>query len=248
MRPLTWLTLLPVVALCAQLASSADETTTTTVPASPPTQFTTKVQGTVPDLTGRWLAVGNVSIPNSGENAPVAQGWEVTSVGGKPHLEVRWGGQPKSLKDSYDAAGAQKVVWEPTAEQLKDMAASWDTLVPEHPPIASVETTISGADDPSELAKADPKMAESLFVVTQAVQFAPGPNRPTKDVLVYGVKERVDDGYKGDFAIVTIAAAPFPVPISFNGTFRLYRLGDVPQKSWWQRILGMFAGCGRTAS
>lgn len=248
MRRLACLTLLPVVAVCVQIARSADDTTTTTAPAAAAaTQFTTKVQGTVPDLTGRWLAVGNVTIPNSTDNAPVAQGWDITTVDGKPHLVLRWGGQPQAMKESYDAAGSQKMVWQPTPEMLQAMRDGWDTLAQDYPPVATVETTISGPDDPSEIAKADANMKDALFVVTQTVTFAPGPNRPTKDVMVYGAKERAGDGYKGNFAIVTIAAAPFPIPISFNGSFQLYRLGDAPKPSLWQRILGMFAGCGRKA-
>jgi len=47
---------------------------------------------------------------------------------------------------------------------------------------------------------------------------------------------------------VSVANAPFPIPISFMGTFRLYRLGPPPQPSLWERVLGMFKGCGRTAS
>ena len=64
----------------------------------------------------------------------------------------------------------------------------------------------------------------------------------------YGVTDTLPDGYRGSLTTASMIAAPFPIPITFKGTFRLYRLESVPQAGLLQRVLGMFSGCGRTTS
>jgi hypothetical protein len=56
MPRLPWLLLL-VFVLCSRPAAPADQPQEQL-----PTQYTTTVQGTVPDLTGRWLVVGYVGL------------------------------------------------------------------------------------------------------------------------------------------------------------------------------------------
>ena len=71
-------------------------------PAPSAPRLTTTVEGTVPDLTGRWLMVANVSLEGQQpqeqrQTAPIAYGWEVTVGDGKPQLAFRWGGLPPAL-------------------------------------------------------------------------------------------------------------------------------------------------------
>ena len=240
MRPLAWL-VASLLALHPRLAVSADQP-----PEPPPTQFTTTAQGTVPDLAGRWLVVGYVGLQNDPGGVPISLAWEITQSGGTPNVVARYGGLPPDMKAAYDAAAAQRTPWEPTEQQLHALRDGWDTLQPDRPPVASIETTISGPDAPGDLVKTEPTMQDALFAIAMVINFAPGPDRPTKDVMVFGAKEKTDDGYRGTYAGVTLANAPFPIPIAFKGTFRMYRLGPALQASWWRRVLAMFKGCGRT--
>ena len=240
MRFLTWLFAV-LLAFDPRLAVPADQP-----PEQPPPVFTTKVQGTVPDLTGRWLVVGYVGLPNDPAGVPISLAWEITQSGGTPHLVARYGALPADMKAEYEGAAAQRKPWEPTEQQLHQLRDAWDTLQPDTPPVASIETTISGPDAPGDLAKTEPTMNDSLFVIAMVIVFTPGPDRPTKDVMVFGAKEKTDDGYRGTYAGVTLASAPFPIPITFKGTFRMYRVGPPPQASWWRGVLDMFKGCGRT--
>lgn len=216
-------------------------------------QLTTTVQGTVPELTGRWLVVANVSLQGQQpqeqqRTAPIAYGWEVTMRDGKPLLAFRWGGLPPALKASLDAAASKHEHWEPTPEQLAAVRDGWETITPERLPLTSIETTMSGADALPEKLKADPTVAGSLFVVQSVLTFEPGPQRPTRDAYVLSAREHVDGGYRGNYASVTLAAAPFPIPIAFAGTFRLYPIEPARQRGFLERMLGIFAGCGRTSS
>jgi hypothetical protein len=91
-------------------------------------------------------------------------------------------------------------------------------------------------------------MADALFAIATVINYAPGPDRPTKDVMLFAAKEPAGDGYRGSYAGVTVANAPFIAPIAFKGTFRMYRLGPELQPSWWARVLDIFKGCERTKS
>jgi len=228
-----------------------------------PTQYTTTVQGTVPDLTGRWLVVGYVGLPGGGGkegSVPISLGWNITKSDGKVNLVPRYGGLPPGVKSAYDVATSQRTPWEPTEEQLHELRDGWDTVAPDRPPIASVETRISGPDALDDLVKTDPTMAGALFAIVTVINYAPGPDRPTKDVQAFAAKEPAGDGYSGSYAGGTVTNVPYMAPIAFEGTFRMHRLGpepqasgppqqsEPPQPSWWARVLDIFEGCGRTRS
>lgn len=243
MPRLPWLLLLAFV-LCTPPAAPADQPQE-----QPTTQYTTTVQGTVPDLTGRWLVVGYVGLQGKeGESVPISLGWNITQADGKLNVVPRFGGLPPGAKAAYDAAVSQQAPWEPTEEQLHQVRDGWETVAPDRPPIASIETTISGPDALGDLVKTDPTMAGALFAITMVTNYAPGPDRPAKDVMRFVAKEPVGDGYRGSYAGVTVANEPHMAPIAFKGTFRMYRLGPAPQPSWWARVLDIFKGCGRTKS
>ena len=70
----------------------------------------------------------------------------------------------------------------------------------------------------------------------------PGGNRPTNQANLVAPKKLEDGVWSGDYLAVAVAAAPFPVPIKFEGTFRLIPIGRT--RSWWSRVGDFFAGCG----
>jgi hypothetical protein len=43
----------------------------------------------------------------------------------------------------------------------------------------------------------------------------------------------------------TIAAAHLPIPITLNGTFEMYRLGESPSPGFLGRLMDTLQGCGR---
>jgi hypothetical protein len=234
---------LVAAALSAGVAHAGD-----TPDVTPPPQLTTTVLGSIPDLTGRWLLVAELSPQGQQLTIPVAYGWEVTTPGGKPALAFRWGGLPPAVQASLDDAIAKTEAWRPTPQQLDDIRQGWDTLPPDLKPLATVETTISGADAEPEVLKGDAQLAGSLFAVQTVMTFQPGGGRPIRDAIVLGAKERTADGYRGNYLSTTVAAAPFPIPISFTGTFTLRRLTPPPQPGFLRRLLDVFAGCGRPAT
>lgn len=217
----------------------APPTSTTLAPAL---QQTTTVQGSMPDLVGRWLALATLKIP--GERIRMSHAfWDVTRKDGKLDLMVRFADPPAPiLKQMTDAGDANKA-WKPTAEDLTQIAAAWDTLPAREAQIAAVETTLSAHDGFDETLRAEPKTKDARWVATLMTTFSAAAAPAIRQVQVYSVTDENPDGWAGTFVSTTIAAAPFPIPITFEGTFQLYRLDG--RRSWWQHMLDTFTGCGR---
>ncbi|HLK11593.1 MAG TPA: hypothetical protein VKW76_09445 [Candidatus Binatia bacterium] len=239
---------LPAVALLAVLAAlpiRAQEpvatTTTTTLP--PPPEQHVKILGTPPDLTGRWLVVGDVEAGGAGRRATVAF-WEVgKAADGQLDLRVRSVGLPPPLQKALDDAGNQKRAWVPAPADLAAIAADWDRLPQQLLPIGRIDTEVAGRDGFDDGMKAEPTTKDATWIVRQVETFLPSGAPMMRQVLLYAALGPSDDGYTGNYALLMLAAAPFPIPISLNGTFHAYRLPS-PSRGLFARILDVFTGCG----
>ncbi len=210
-------------------------------------KFTTKVQGTVPDLAGRWLVVTQVRPPQGGSMVfTVAQPWEVTIVDGQPQVVLRFVKLTPPLEEQLAAANKESRVWEPTGAQLDEVRDAWSSLPPNDRGADTVETVLIGKDSFPDAVKNDADMKDAQFLIQININYRPGAQRPIRDVLLYGVTGSDDRGYHGNYASATIAAAPVPIPIALKGTFRLYRLDGAHAPGLLRRILDMFSGCGRS--
>ncbi|HEV7733811.1 MAG TPA: hypothetical protein VGR62_16700 [Candidatus Binatia bacterium] len=237
------LQLLVLVALCLTpaLALLADETAS---PPPAPTQSTV-IEGTVPDLAGHWLVVADLVLPQD-SHLNVAHFWDVTIVDGKPSIESRQVGLPPEVRASLEAANQARVTWKITPEQLAAVSAAWTTLPPEDRGMSKIEHKIIGKDAFDEMIKNEEFMKDSLWVVQQSGDFRPNEGRPVRDALLWGGVAPTEDGYTGAHMSVAVAAAPFPIPIAFKGSFRMYRLDPSAQRGFLARMMDVFAGCGRT--
>jgi hypothetical protein len=244
----------PLVALAVwtSTAPAAGATAPTGQPTAPTgaapsgPQYSTRVEGTVPDLTGRWLALTQVKPPQGGPTVyTVVQRWEVVTVDGKPQVDVRFVKLTPALDEQLTAANKDGRAWEPDVGQLQELRDAWSALPPDDRGAATVETVVMGKDAFPDAAKTDEQMKGAEFLIQISIGYNPGAERPIRDVLLYGVTGPERFGYRGNYASVTVAAAPVPIPIALKGTFRLYRLESVQGPGLLQRILGIFAGCGR---
>lgn len=214
--------------------------------ADPAPQYTTEVQGTAPDLLGHWFAVSHIAVPGNGGTVTATTFWDVTTVDGEPSFTLRYVQPPQAMREAMRQANLDRKPWNPTPEELAALRDGWATLEPEERGAAKVATIIIARDGFTDVLSNDADMKDSQFVVQITADYHPGPQRPMKDVLLYGAKEKLADGWSGSYASATVAGAPVPIPITFKGTFRAYRL-DAPSGGLLARIFGMFSGCGRTA-
>ncbi len=243
--------LLAALGLLLATIAAADEPSTT-IPATPPStaavptppaEQSTTARGAVPDLVGRWLAVGIVKLPN-GRERTVTGMWDVTRKDGGQVLTTRFLGLPPPQQQAVEKANAAEQGWKPTPDEVAAIATAWDTLPVQDPKIATIATELVARDAFDEPMKTEAISKDALFIVRQAEVFHSTATPSLRQVNLYAVTAPTPTGYTGNFTLAMVAAAPFPIPITLNGTTDLYRLDAAP-KGLVARLLDLFRGCGR---
>jgi hypothetical protein len=148
--------------------------------------------------------------------------------------------QKEALRRANEELGG---VWTPTAADLDAIDRAWGTLEAEDRGIATIEYQLTGRDAFDDDLKNDATTKDAPWVLRQSYIFLPGGNRPTNQANLVAPAKVEDGVWSGNYLAVAVAAAPFPVPIKFEGTFRLIPVGRQP-RSWWSRVGDFFAGCG----
>jgi hypothetical protein len=213
-------------------------------PAPPPVQQT-EAHGTLPDLNGRWIAVGWAELPG-GRTMTLPVFWEIAVADGKPTLTQRLAELPPDLKAGVDQANRENWRWVPSADVLAQLARDWDTLPVTDQKVARIETQLTGPDAFEDAFKQDAHTKDATFVLSQRFDMRPDAAPVIRQVFIYAPATQTADGWGGNFDDATIAAAPFPIPIHVSGAFWMYRLGaPAAPKGFVARVLDAFAGCGR---
>ena len=204
----------------------------------------TTIEGTVPDLTGRWLAVGWLELAG-GRQTTIPMFWEVTAKDGKPFLSQRFVDLPPAVKTIVDKNNADGQLWRPSADDLNRIASEWSNMPLLDSHVANVKTIITARDAFDDPIKNEPRSKDSKWVVRQRWDFDGKAGPLNRQVMVYSVMDENGSDYTGNLDSAMIASAPFPIPISFKGSFRLYRLSEPPSRGFLARFFDMFSGCGR---
>ncbi len=214
-------------------------------PPLPPPQEHTTVRGTMPqDIVGRWMALGWIQLPG-GKARSTAFFWEVTREKDQLVLTNRFAGLPPAQQQAIDAANRSDQPWHPTPEDVRAIIAAWDKLPAIDPRLVQVDNELVGHDGFDESFTDEPRTKDALWVVRQSEAFDRSAAPSIKQVNIYAALESKDGGYAGNYTAATIAAAPFPIPITLNGTFELYRLeGAGAPRGFLARLLDLFSGCG----
>lgn len=219
---------------------AADEPpTTTTIPTTAPTHTTT-VEGTEPKLEGRWLLLASVGLAQ-GAKRVLPSVFDVRRVDGKLQIRERHVVLPKAQDEALRHANENLGgVWAPTDQDLAAIDAAWETLQPEERGVASFTYQLTGRDAFDDDLKKEPLTKDALWVLRQSYTFLPGGSRPVTQANMIAPLKLEDGVYSGNYLAVAIAAAPFPIPIKFEGTFRLIPIG---RASFWTRLGDFFSGC-----
>jgi hypothetical protein len=205
----------------------------------------TAVQGNVPNLAGRWLAVGWLELPG-GQQATIPMFWEIATTDGKPVLTQRFVDLPPPLKQVFDKSNSDHQPWKPTADDLARLASDWADLPPVDSHVAHVKSDISARDAFDDTIKNEPRSRDSQWVVRQRWDFDGNAGALNRQVMIYSVMDESGSDYTGNLDSAMVATAPFPIPITFKGTFRLYRVSETPPRGLFARLFDFFAGCGRS--
>jgi hypothetical protein len=225
----------------AQAAPAAQATPPTTLP---PLVQTTVVHGNPADLNGRWLVLFDMKVNAVQRTIPSLL--DISTTDGKPEIVERLADLPEALAAAVEQHNTDKTLWQPTGAELSTLAARW-TALPERE--HGVLTVTNDLWEPSAFTEAERQQMEiedPLWVMRQTYAFAPGGQRPITQVNVFAATARADDGWTGMAVLAQVAAAPFPVPITFRGGFRMLRVEPAaPATGLLARILDAFKGCGR---
>jgi hypothetical protein len=204
-------------------------------PPAPSGEQETVVHGRPPSLDGRWIVV---TTPGTSVDARrgTASLWQVTGAGGQTSLVER------SLRPTDVQWGRLGVAWSSTVPvELEGVEESVQPSV-----VKQARHEIFGQDDLADDLRTEPMVAGALWVIRQCYDFLPGPPRPFREVRVLAATERIAGGYRGRYLDVTFVAAPAPLPIKVEGTFRLLPLAS--ERSTWSRIGDFFRGCNPIAA
>jgi hypothetical protein len=214
-------------------------------PPVPPPEQHTIVRGTAPQaLTGRWIAVGWIELPGDKARTTVTL-WEITEKDDQPVLTVRFAALSPELESARQDADRAEKQWHPQPHDIAQLAATWDGLPPIDPRLVSVQSEIVARDGFDQAFKTEPKTRDAVWAVRQVEKYHASAAPAIQTINVYAVLGPREGGYFGNFTTATVAAAPLPIPITLNGTFQLYRVGDVPSRGFFDRLMDMFRGCGR---
>jgi hypothetical protein len=180
-----------------------------------------------------------------GRQTTVPMFWEVTNKDGKPFLTQRFVDLPPAVKTIVDKNNADGQLWRPSGDDLNRIASDWNNLPVLDSHVAHVKSIVSGQDAFDDTIKNEPRSKDSKWVVRQRWDFDGKAGPLNRQVMVYSVMGENGSDYTGNLDSAMVASAPFPIPISFKGTFRLYRLSEPPSRGFLGRFFDMFSGCGR---
>ncbi|MCW5890700.1 MAG: hypothetical protein KIT14_09120 [bacterium] len=225
---------------------AAGTTGTTVVEGAPEaTVQTTEIVGAPPDLTGRWFLLADLAFQNNPARILVPAFWSVSNVNGTMDVEVRFVGLPANVAAAYRKAAETRTSWTPTPADLDAIRDQWDALPAEDRGFANLAVKLVGRDAFDDVIKGEPLVQDALWVAQLTGNFRPGGGRPVREVVIFGAKEQIENGWSGTYMSVAVANAPFPVPIQLSGTFRMWRVDPRPARGILARIADWFAGCGR---
>jgi hypothetical protein len=242
---LAWILLAAIAGISRVRGEDVPAPTTTTIPGRAPIEHTTTVEGALPNLEGRWLLLSSLGIGQSAKRI-LPSVIDVRRSDGKLDVRERHVVLPAAQKEAIRRANEELGgVWTPTVSDLEAIDRSWESLEVEDRGIATMEHQLTGKDAFDDDLKNDPNTKDALWVLRQSYIFLPGGNRPTNQANLMAPTKLEDGVYSGNYLAVAVAAAPFPVPIKFEGTFRLIPVGRTA-RSWWSRVGDFFSGCGRS--
>jgi hypothetical protein len=153
-----------------------------------------------------------------------------TSVLASEIVRVTVGDQTLPFADDLEASRRTHKLFTPTPAQLESLKKNWFELPPaERDRFVGGEHRIVGADDYDLGLRQDESLRGTRFAIVSNLKGNPALGGGAT-IAIYGVREATADKITGSFVESTMANAPFPISIDFNGSFVMYRLGDYSNK------------------
>jgi len=128
--------------------------------------------------------------------------------------------------DELEATRQEPEFFSLSKEDLARLKDEWWRLPASEPPLfAGGEHRVVASSDYDLGMRQDDNLRDSQFAIVSTMAGA-SPKGGGKSISIYAVRKVSDDEISGSYVSSTLATAPFPISIDFNGTFTLYKLAD----------------------
>jgi hypothetical protein len=154
----------------------------------------------------------------------------VSSIGSEL-IQFRILPQELPFRDAIEEARRKRSLYQATADEIDGLSATWfDLPVPAMSPFVSGEHRIVAASDYDQSLKRDDALRDTRFAIISQVKGNPLAGQVGQNIGIYGILEMSPDKIIGTYVESTLASAPFPISIDFNGMFTLTRIDDYSDK------------------
>ncbi len=136
---------------------------------------------------------------------------------------------PQPIQEAIDKAVKAEKPWTPTEKDLELLKSSLNDLKPSgRDEYSKIEWKVITKDKYEENYQIDPTTKDAKFLISANEEMIPKPNVPKTNVIVYGVEQAKGDVLSGKHTRAMMASAPFPIPIEMKGTFKMYKVAELP--------------------
>lgn len=137
---------------------------------------------------------------------------------------------PKTVDDAFQAAQKTETNYEPTDKELALLGSSWDKLTfKKDTEYSRIEWKVIAPEFYDQGLQYDPMLRDTLFTISGSQGMVPRPSQPSRNIVVYGIREAKDGVLRGTHSRAMMATAPFPIPIEMGGTVRMIKIADLPK-------------------
>ena len=154
----------------------------------------------------------------------------ISSVGSETvNLRVLMNELP--FHDDIEEARKDRKLYLIAAKDIDALRKNWfDLVTPEMSPFVSGEHRVVAASDYDQSLRRDDALRDTRFAIISQLRGNPLAGQVGQSIGIYGVLNVSDGKIAGTYVESTLASAPFPISIDFNGTFTMTRIDDYNDK------------------
>jgi hypothetical protein len=131
------------------------------------------------------------------------------------------------FQSDMDAARRHHKLYTPPSDVVEQLEKNWYRLpAPEKPVFVSGEHRVVAASDYDSALREDTNLKDTTFAIVTKLQGNPLTGGGGTTIGVHGIQHTGSKQISGTYVESTIATAPFPISIEFNGRFTMTRLAD----------------------
>lgn len=150
---------------------------------------------------------------------------------GNEKIEVRVLANQLPFADELEKRRRARELFEVSQEQLETLRNGWYELpVPDMAIYVSGEHRLVAESDYDQSLRRDDNLRDTRFAIISQLKGNPLAGQAGRNIGVYGIRQFGEGAIRGTYVESTLATAPFPISIDFNGAFAMQRLGDYSDK------------------